>query len=894
MEINEVAPKKVGENLSLSMLEIKAVPQYQLLSTNVEEAKHSVCSIFIDLLSYISSISCIEATAIELILLKSECKEPRILISLRSSEGSLFISESQAAKAIKTRLEQAHFSVQEVKDDLASTVGEIRSAMTGKMIALTKEEKLASSAVSYSGYYYYTDILDSADRNAELSNFNNVLSILTSCERAMVSFQLIPTQFSQAESFALSSLSAELATTTQGVYANQQMVREPIAEAPKKAYTYYVDRASQPLFLGNIIVASDRNHIDGLVSALKTSIQSCCSQPVGLTSVPVENSCQLAQDFFNYPWNLCNQLLTDYRNLNIWNGTAYQPTNLARLPYLYTASEAATFFRLPIDDGKILGVRSNKAANDNEIISERVTASENIQFGHLLNSDKVIIGTSAPEFTRHALVVGAPGSGKTTFAINLLLQFYRKGIPFLVIEPTKTEYRALIDLIPDLQVFTPGKNGVVPYIINPFVPPAGVRLEQYIPSLMSAFRAAFAMESPLDVIFLRAVRQCYAQYGWKNSSMAGDKDVQPFGLHEFVLVFQKLVAESNYKPETKANIETGGTFRLLNLIDQNRFIYDTVHTIPIEELLNKPTVLELNAVADDEQKSLIMALLLVGVCLYTKERGSSSGEINNLLMIDEAHVLLDAPVRGSDDQNKAQGITVKSLQKMIAEIRSFGTGIIIADQVPSKVTSDIVANTDLKVVFRLVENKEREIIANSTNMSEQQAEHLARLKRGEAIVYYSELDSPKIIMTPDVRKGEGIRHKVPDEEIKTRIQFWDTRGALLIPYYECTTCDQCRNRKKCTVAVREKADYYASHIISAVGTHIRDKETLAKYLYRLHELVINYEAKSDTREPIKLLCNCTKVHFIRSILAENGISMSRNATIELLNKTLIREGNGNV
>ena len=71
---------------------------------------------------------------------------------------------------------------------------------------------------------------------------------------------------------------------------------------------------------------------------------------------------------------------------------------------------------------------------------------------------------------------------------------YKREIPFLVIEPTKTEYRALIDRIPDLQIFTPGKNKVSPFVINPFLPPKGITVEQYIPSLLSAFKAAFFSE----------------------------------------------------------------------------------------------------------------------------------------------------------------------------------------------------------------------------------------------------------------------------------------------------------------------------------------------------------------------------------------------------------------
>ena len=877
--------------MSLSIIEIKSIPQHQLLDNDVEVAKRSICSAFCDLLSYLSSSgSYPEQSVLELVFHKNKESLPRLFITLRGDEQSAEVPVTQINAAISTHLTNTHYTIQEVTGQaFTDVVSELRSQLTGRIIAITKDEKLITSNISYSGYYYYTDIFESLGKKpAELNNHNSLISQLMSCEKAMVSFQLIPTQLTQEEYYALSNLSGELAATTNGLLVHNQMVREVAAEAPKKTYTYYTERATQPLFIGNIIVASDRDDLNGIVAALKSGIQQSVNDPVSLVSIELENSPQLSYDFFHFPWNVYNQLLLNYRNQNIWNGTVYQPTNLMRLPFLYTASEASVYFKLPIDDGKIYGIRSNRAVNDNEVIDKKVFSPENIRLGKLLNSNDAIIGSTAADFTRHALIVGTPGSGKTTFAINLLLQFHEKGVPFMAIEPTKTEYRALVDKIPDLQVFTPGNSSVVPFIINPFIPPKGIRLEQYIPSLMSAFRAAFSMEPPLDVIFLRAIRQCYAQYGWKNSSTCEDRDIQLFGLFEFILVFKKIVGDSSYKPETKANIETGGTFRLLSLFDQNKYIYDTVNTIPIDVLLQKSTVIELNAIADDEQKALIMALLLIGICLYTKSKGSTSGKINNILMIDEAHVLLDTHSTGFSEQAKAQGTTIKSLQKMIAEIRSFGTGIIIADQVPSKVTSDVVADTDLKVSFRLVEQNERNIFANSTNMTEQQSQHLARLKRGEAIVYFSDLESPKVIITPDIRAEKRIRYQIPDDEVSARVQFWESRKHLLVPFFECSLCPQCASCKQCNSVVRERAEYYASHIISTVGASIKDRETLVKYMYRLHELIIRYEAQVEDRSSLKIVCNCAKVHFIREILLTSNLVLNRATIADLLNKTMIR------
>ena len=86
----------------------------------------------------------------------------------------------------------------------------------------------------------------------------------------------------------------------------------------------------------------------------------------------------------------------------------------------------------------------------------------------------------------------------------------------------------MIDSVKNLQVFTPGNNSVSPFIVNPFPPRRGESGWSSIsPSLVSAFEAAFSMPSPLDILFLNAIRASYTRYGWKDYSMLGDPDVRP-------------------------------------------------------------------------------------------------------------------------------------------------------------------------------------------------------------------------------------------------------------------------------------------------------------------------------------------------------------------------------
>ncbi len=50
---------------------------------------------------------------------------------------------------------------------------------------------------------------------------------------------------------------------------------------------------------------------------------------------------------------------------------------------------------------------------------------------------------------------------------------------------------------------------------------------------------------------------------------------------------------------------------------------------------------------------------------------------------------------------------------MLTEIRSYGEGLIIADQSPGKLADDVVRNTNLQIVHQLRDSTDREAMANA-------------------------------------------------------------------------------------------------------------------------------------------------------------------------------------
>ena len=476
------------------------------------------------------------------------------------------------------------------------------------------------------------------------------------------------------------------------------------------------------------------------------------------------------------------------------------------------------------------------------------------------------------------LVVGKPGTGKTTFAVNLLLQLYQRGIPFLAIEPTKSEYRALIDAVPELQIFTPGNNSVSPFVINPFIPPKKISVEQYIPSLASAFKAAFSMPSPLDTIFQAAIQEAYTQYGWKDYSTADDPDVQVFGLHEFILVFKKLIAREKYSAEVKGNLQSAGVLRLRNLIDQNANIYDTTKSVPIEDILSKPTILELNSIDNAEQKAVLMALLLINICVYTKHCQLGDGSLKNAILIDEAHVLFKA----QDGGNSSASTTVTTLENMVAEIRSYGTSVIIADQSPLAVGTGIVKNTDLKIVFQLVDAADCQLMAAATSMSDEQRAQIPQLNVGQAIVSYGLLKEPVMVQTPDIRENQKIRLVVSNQEILERMSYWQEHPQYLIPFTECCYSHVCA---RCDLRLRSDANYLAARYLQLCGTKITDTAKLLGYIRACGDWV-EKQQPSLPAEKLMQIKNCVRIRLLRRLMQQKDFEIGNAVVQKVLTEML--------
>lgn len=716
-------------------------------------------------------------------------------------------------------------------------------------LAIAKQERVDILTTAPVKSCYSFDLIK--ETGTDLGRLVNTLIDNPHCA---VSMQLIPTFFSHQEKAALLTYEQQL-----GMFANGTLVGSAgnvhieSARHAAQIYTYYSSRAKSdnPLFLFNIIIYAEDLQTSEIPARLMGQINAGNGASASLSAFPVRNIDPI-EDFEKFPWIVNKWTMQNARTPMIWQRRMASPI-MQRLPFIITSDEASEFFRLPIGNDNIgAGISVNMSGGTSKSYAKDLLNQGQLPFGKIKSSSSADeIGVNLIDLAKHMLIVGTPGSGKTNFSVGLLTKLWKEyKIPFLVIEPAKNEYRAMIESIPELQVFTPGKNFISPFVFNPFIPPEGVRIESYKSTLKTAFAAGVTMSTPLDRIFEDTINNCYSKFGWY-SDIRGEI----FNISDFVKCFEQTFQEIGYSGEAK-NIGRGGIMRLQGLVR----LFDNYSTIPIADLLKKPTIIELAAIENSDEKALYIALILLSVLAYVNANYVGNGDqLKNFILVEEAHVLLDARSHGGEGAANPAAIAQELVERMLAEIRSYGVGVAIADQAPRKVGSNIVALTDIKLGFRLVEKEDREIFGNSVSMKPAQIERLAKLKPGEAFMFFIKMEEPEEIITPEHRTSKGLKISLSDNELAARPGYWSLHPEMLRPYPECEKFKQCPKTcdYNCRMLSREIGVRLAKKIIAKEATY---KEAFSQMKQKLMGMIDN-EVATELNTP--KLRACIFIHAFR-------------------------------
>ena len=461
----------------------------------------------------------------------------------------------------------------------------------------------------------------------------------------------------------------------------------------------------------------------------------------------------------------------------------------ADMQCLFTLSETAPYFRFPtLNDGEAVQLRKETAPRP-------IPPEDSIYLGRDTNSHDAYFETH--KLSRHAFISGVPGSGKTNTMHHLATSLINAGIPVLVFEPAKHEYRALLNarLKQQVHLLCPGGEEAFPLRLNPFQIPYGVTVGHHIGRLVEVFEGSFPLEGALPFLLDRAIEAVYAAHGWEPKDRS-ERDTQKTWptLTELYNQMEKELDKEDYGSEVRGNLASAIRMRIGGLTRRELGeLFDVAESVyPPSDWLSMSAIIELEALGKSEANFFTLLLMvLIRESLMVNPHFHGKTPVRHVIFIEEAHNLVGPEadyVKGENaDPKKA---ATSFLSDMLREVRAYGEGIIIADQLPTAIAPEVLKNTSLKVALRMTSQDDRELLGSMMSASAAQLERLAVANPGDGLVLYEGLQRPFELRLAQWLNVPGtpeyIQNKNERDKIAKSLDAKDLRRVLLrnhLPWY---------------------------------------------------------------------------------------------------------------
>jgi hypothetical protein len=393
---------------------------------------------------------------------------------------------------------------------------------------------------------------------------------------------------------------------------------------------------------------------------------------------------------------------------------------------------------------------------------------------------------------RHTFVCGATGSGKSQTVRTLLQGLSLGQVPWLVIESAKAEYAGMAGRLGEsgeVLVIRPGDPDAIPASLNPLEPSADFALQTHVDLVRALFLAAFQAEEPFPQILSAALTRVYEHCGWDlvtgrpRPAWARDGRQPRYpALGELRHVAREVVRDIGYSEKVTADVLGFIDVRIGSLTtgSPGRF-FQGGHPLDVAALLRSNVVVELEGVATDTDKAFLIGVTLIRIYEqlqreHARMRRSIRGRLRHVTVVEEAHRLLKRP-------QEASGSTVHALElfaNLLAEIRAYGEGIVVAEQIPVKILPDVIKNSAVKIVHRLPAADDRDIVGATINLTKEQSDFVVTLPDGIAAVFADGMDRPVLTALPDNEWQEGGKPVTSPPVARPRSAACPTscRGAL--------------------------------------------------------------------------------------------------------------------
>lgn len=366
------------------------------------------------------------------------------------------------------------------------------------------------------------------------------------------------------------------------------------------------------------------------------------------------------------------------------------------------------------------------------------------QLRHLWENLPQTIELDLDQLTGHLFVTGSTGVGKSNTLYEILDQVDRAGVPFMVIEPAKGEYKHVFGHRDGVRVFgtNPGLSALLR--INPFAFPSGIHVLEHVDRLVEIFNVCWPMYAAMPAVLKEAILQSYELAGWDLNASCNRKYATLFPTFADLLVsLEQVIEASAYSQEMKSNYVGALTTRVKSLTNGLNGQIFSADELGDADLFDNKVIVDLSRVGSSETKSLIMGVLIMRLSEYRMSEGLMNQPLRHVTVLEEAHNILRRT--GSETGPEGAGMVAKSIEMLtnaIAEMRTYGEGFIIVDQSPHAVDIAAIRNTNNKIIMRLPDEMDRRLIGKAVALNDGQLEEIAKFPKGVAVVYQNDWLEP--------------------------------------------------------------------------------------------------------------------------------------------------------
>ena len=287
--------------------------------------------------------------------------------------------------------------------------------------------------------------------------------------------------------------------------------------------------------------------------------------------------------------------------------------------------------------------------------------------------------------------------------------------------------------------------------INPFTFPHGnkdhtknIHILEHLDRLVEIFNVCWPMYAAMPAVLKEALERSYQDAGWDltESKNPYDENLYP-SFADVAHNVRSVIDSSEYDAENKGAYKGALITRLKSLTNGLNGLIFTNDALSATDLFDKNVIVDLSRVGSTETKSLIMGLLVMQLQEYRMISGRLNSDLMHVTVLEEAHNLLKrTSTEQSNESANLLGKSVEMLGNAIAEMRTYGEGFIIADQSPGLLDMAVIRNTNTKIIMRLPDLFDRELVGKAAGLNDDQVIELSKLPLGVAAVYQNDWIEP--------------------------------------------------------------------------------------------------------------------------------------------------------